>query len=171
MTWTTRPRSEEAGVAFVEAGEGPLLLFFLHGVGLRAEAWGAQIDAFSDRFEVRAPDLPGHGGSVLPGRAERLSAYTDALAACATRPCVVIGHSMGGDDRARSGHTLSRQGARCRCPQRHPSAHRGGETSGHAACGQPRWQVNRRSGGDPHPMVRHGPLARTGGLPQMADRG
>ncbi|MFC4670122.1 alpha/beta fold hydrolase [Seohaeicola nanhaiensis] len=93
MIWTTRPRSDLGGLAAITAGEGPLVLL-LHGVGLRAEAWNAQIDALSARYRVVAPDLPGHGGSAPVG-IERLGAYTDAVARLLDEPALVVGHSMG----------------------------------------------------------------------------
>lgn len=94
MIWTTRPRSRDGGVAFVEQGNGPRVLL-LHGVGLRAEAWNAQIDALADKFDVIAPDLPGHGGSErLPGT-PGLRAFSESFDPFLDRPVVVIGHSMG----------------------------------------------------------------------------
>jgi len=94
MTWTTRPRSERGGLAFIETGAGPRLLL-LHGVGLRAEAWNAQIDMLSRNFEVLAPDLPGHGGSVRLEGTPGLRDFSQSLARFLDRPVVVIGHSMG----------------------------------------------------------------------------
>lgn len=95
MTWTTRPRSEITGLAAITVGEGaPVLL--LHGVGLRAEAWGAQLDGLSARMV--APDMPGHGASPPPGVDMRMEDYVaragDVLAAL-DGPAVVVGHSMG----------------------------------------------------------------------------
>ncbi|WP_029060953.1 alpha/beta hydrolase [Labrenzia sp. DG1229] len=94
MMWTTRQRSETGGLALVSAGSGPRVLL-IHGVGLRAEAWNAQIAALSQRFEILAPDLPGHCGSAeLPGE-PALQAYGDRIASLLDRPAVVVGHSMG----------------------------------------------------------------------------
>lgn len=86
-------------MAVVRAGTGPRLLL-VHGVGLRAEAWNALTTGLSDRFELLAPDLPGHGGSPLPrarpGHEQPdLTDYGDALAPLIDRPTVLIGHSMG----------------------------------------------------------------------------
>lgn len=90
--------SDGLAVRVIEAGAGaPLLL--IHGVGMRAEAWGPQIGALSASHRVIAVDMPGHGESdCLPGRpglpdfvawAARL---TEALA---LGPVSVAGHSMG----------------------------------------------------------------------------
>ena len=94
MTWTTRPRSDFGKLRCVEAGQGPLVLF-LHGVGLRAEAWAAQLDHFARSYRAIAPDMPGHGESAPLGTAPILQDYTDLVAASLNEPAVVIGHSMG----------------------------------------------------------------------------
>ncbi len=97
MTWTTRPRSEHAGLAVVRAGTGrPILL--LHGVGLRAEAWGAQLDALTSHYQLTAPDMPGHGLSPLDAGLETLSDYADRMGhvlQSLNSPAVIVGHSMG----------------------------------------------------------------------------
>ncbi|MFD0860153.1 alpha/beta fold hydrolase [Roseovarius aquimarinus] len=94
MTWTTRPRSEAGALSGIAAGEGPPIVL-LHGVGLRAEAWNAQLDALSPRARCLALDLPGHGESpALPG-APSLAEYSEAVAACLGEGAVVIGHSFG----------------------------------------------------------------------------
>ncbi|MFK7835492.1 MAG: alpha/beta fold hydrolase [Sulfitobacter sp.] len=94
MTWTTRPLSERAGLSMIEAGSGPSVLL-IHGVGLQAEAWGAQIDALADAFQVTAVNMPGHGGAPLLAEDATLRDYTDAIARSTQGPVVVIGHSMG----------------------------------------------------------------------------
>lgn len=95
MTWTTLPRSERGTQAAITAGDGPCVLL-LHGVGLRAEAWGAQIEALSKAgFRVIAPDMPGHGDSKTGTGKMRLQDYTDKAAIWLADPAVVMGHSMG----------------------------------------------------------------------------
>jgi len=94
MMWTTRPRSEDAGLPAIVAGRGPDVLM-LHGVGLCADAWAPQIDALVQAgFRVTAPDMPGHGASRA-GAGTRLSDYVAPLARALNGPTVVIGHSMG----------------------------------------------------------------------------
>ncbi|GAB5448891.1 alpha/beta fold hydrolase [Gymnodinialimonas sp.] len=85
MTWTTRPRSEFGTLRAVREGTGPCVVL-LHGVGLRAEAWGAQIDDLSRDFAVIAPDMA--GGAALAD-------YVDPLAEALEQPAWVVGHSMG----------------------------------------------------------------------------
>lgn len=46
MTWTTQPRSNFAELQCIERGSGPSIVL-IHGVGLRAEAWNAQITSLS----------------------------------------------------------------------------------------------------------------------------
>jgi pimeloyl-ACP methyl ester carboxylesterase len=94
MTWTTRPRSEAGTLAAIAAGEGPTVLL-IHGVGLRAEAWGAQIDALACVYRVLAVDMPGHGESLRLPTPAMLADYTDAIAATLNAPAVVVGHSFG----------------------------------------------------------------------------
>lgn len=94
MTWTTQPRSNLSGLAAVARGTGPTLLL-LHGVGLRAEAWGAQFDLPA---RIVAPDMPGHGES--PCNDNNMSLEDYVLAALDVlkgldAPVIVVGHSMG----------------------------------------------------------------------------
>lgn len=94
MSRTTRRRSDLGPLAAIVAGDGPLVLL-LHGVGLRAEAWGAQIDALAAAgFRVVAPDLPGHGASVAL-RARTLAGFSAPHVALLSGPALVAGHSMG----------------------------------------------------------------------------
>ncbi len=94
MTWTTRPRSEFGKLAAIRRGAGASLLL-LHGVGLRAEAWNAQIDVLARQFLVIAPDMPGHGESAALDDPSTLAAYTDCVAMALSGPALVAGHSMG----------------------------------------------------------------------------
>ncbi|GGA21932.1 alpha/beta fold hydrolase [Neptunicoccus cionae] len=94
MTWTIRPRSKIGALAAITAGEGPLVVL-IHGVGLRAEAWGAQIDALAKSHRVVAVDMPGHGKSARLAGTPTLAAYTDRIAEVIDGPATVIGHSFG----------------------------------------------------------------------------
>jgi pimeloyl-ACP methyl ester carboxylesterase len=68
----------------------------LHGVGLNADAWGAQINTLSQDYEVTAFDMAGHGDSAgLKMAVPTLSDYVDAVRVNLTAPTVVVGHSMG----------------------------------------------------------------------------
>ena len=90
--------SDGLSVRVIEAGAGaPLVL--IHGVGMRAEAWGPQIAALSESCRVIAVDMPGHGdSSPLPGD-PRLPDYVAWAArvveALGLGPVALAGHSMG----------------------------------------------------------------------------
>ena len=95
MMWTTQPRSRVGSLAAICAGQG-LSVTLLHGVGLNADAWGAQIDALSQDYGVTAFDMAGHGDSAALKIAKpTLSDYVDAVRVRLTAPTVVVGHSMG----------------------------------------------------------------------------
>ncbi|WP_420413871.1 alpha/beta fold hydrolase [Roseibium sp.] len=94
MTWTTRPRSKCAGIASIRQGEG-LEVLLIHGVGLRAEAWNAQIDGLCGEFQMVAVDMPGHGESVPLDGPAYLAEFTARIARVLDGPAVIIGHSMG----------------------------------------------------------------------------
>ena len=92
-------RSETvSGTAYAVTGSGaPLVL--IHGVGMRLEAWAPQIAALSERFEVIALDLPGHGesrplpkGATLPDFVARIATF---LSEIDRGPVSIAGHSMG----------------------------------------------------------------------------
>ncbi|MFK7743897.1 MAG: alpha/beta fold hydrolase [Roseobacter sp.] len=97
MTWTTRQRSEGAGaLSYYQAGTGPALVL-IHGVGLRAEAWGALLPAMSRHFRVICVDMPGHGESALAGAGtleDFCTRFTQFLAELPI-PVFLAGHSMG----------------------------------------------------------------------------
>ena len=94
------PRSRTAsGAAYVERGQGPETLVLIHGVGMRIEAWGPQIERLSGNHRVIAVDLPGHGSSEplkarpeLPNFVAWFAKLVDDLGLEAVN---VAGHSMG----------------------------------------------------------------------------
>jgi magnesium chelatase accessory protein len=81
------------------AGHGPALLL-LHGTGASTHSWRALLPRLAQRFDVVAPDLPGHGftatpggdGLSLPGMARAVAALLDTLGVA---PRVAVGHSAG----------------------------------------------------------------------------
>ena len=92
-------RTTLGGTSFIECGEGqPLLL--VHGVGLNADAWAAQIAALSGGHRVIAPDLAGHGGSAAPPAGATLDHYVEQLRRLMDDLGIdaanVAGHSLGG---------------------------------------------------------------------------
>ncbi|KNG93406.1 alpha/beta fold hydrolase [Pseudaestuariivita atlantica] len=93
-TWRDRPRDAFGQLAAIRDGEGPTVLL-LHGVGLRAEAWAAQIDALAPRHTVIAPDMAGHGHSAGFSQSPALADYADRVAEALDTPAHLVGHSMG----------------------------------------------------------------------------
>ncbi len=97
MMWTTQPRSEIAGYPAIVQGHGsPILL--LHGVGLRAEAWAAQVGTLSKHARTIAPDMLGHGENSLPVSSATMPDYMDVVSEILdtmSRSAIVVGHSMG----------------------------------------------------------------------------
>src|SRR5687767_13095699 len=84
----------------LDQGSGPPLLL-VHGFPLDHTMWFGQIDHFSRRWRVIAPDLRGFGAStVTPGTvtmeqfADDLNALLDALGI--SEPVHLCGLSMGG---------------------------------------------------------------------------
>ena len=94
MIWTTRLRSEVGHLRAICAGKGPTVVL-IHGVGLRAEAWGGQLDDLAQGCRVVAVDMPGHGDSPRLAHTPDLAAFTDAIMAAIDGSAVVIGHSFG----------------------------------------------------------------------------
>lgn len=94
MTWTIRPRSKLGTLTAITGGSGPKVLL-VHGVGLRAEAWGGQFETLAQTCRVMAVDMPGHGESPRIADHPQLADFTDAIAVILTEPAVVIGHSFG----------------------------------------------------------------------------
>lgn len=71
-------------------------LLLLHGVGLRAEFWGAQIEGLKHRYRIIAPDMPGHGKAPPIDRIRPdLDDYIEHCRRSIDRPVAIIGHSMG----------------------------------------------------------------------------
>ncbi len=98
MTSRTLRLSDGLAARVIEAGAGePLLL--IHGVGLRAEAWGPQIAALAAGFRVVAVDMPGHGGSDplpgAPGLPDFVAWAAGVIRTLGLGRVSVAGHSMG----------------------------------------------------------------------------
>ncbi len=76
------------------------LFVLLHAAGSNAGMWRRQLAGLGERHSVVAPDLPGHGrssGVEGPGSVEESADIVLAfLAAVTSRPCVLVGRSMGG---------------------------------------------------------------------------
>ena len=99
MEWKNWPRIPgPSQLDMIQAGDHGPPVVLIHGVGLRADTWGAQIEALAQDYRVYAFDTPGRGGSAPVGENPTLADYTDRFAeAIATldEPALVAGHSMG----------------------------------------------------------------------------
>lgn len=99
MTPTTLRLSDGAAVRCLDTGGGRAPLILIHGVGLRAEAWGPQIEALARAARVIAVDMPGHGGSDPLLDENALPDFVDwcarVIGALGLGPVSIAGHSMG----------------------------------------------------------------------------
>ncbi|EON10961.1 alpha/beta fold hydrolase [Pandoraea sp. SD6-2] len=82
------------------AGDGPLTLVLLHGIGGNRQVWPSQFETFvAAGYRVVAWDMPGYGESAMPAEpamaslADSLRTLLDALG---PSRFVLVGHSMGG---------------------------------------------------------------------------
>jgi (E)-2-((N-methylformamido)methylene)succinate hydrolase len=95
----TLSRKKFDDTAYVDMGEGEVLVF-IHGVGLKADAWSPQIAEFSRSYRVIAIDMLGHGESALGSDLVSIDAYVDQLARLLSHLSItaanIVGHSMGG---------------------------------------------------------------------------
>lgn len=86
---------------YVSEGEGKLILF-LHGNPAFWYAWKREIPAFSSRYHVVAPDLPGYNLSSKPEPVERyqMSVVADDIRAFVEflgyKTFIFVGHNFGG---------------------------------------------------------------------------
>jgi pimeloyl-[acyl-carrier protein] methyl ester esterase len=87
-------------------GEGPPLIL-LHGWGLNLRVWDSLMPQLTEHFRVVAIDLPGHGRSGWPGRAQTLIEHAQLVsstyqllaskdATLSTQGVNVLGWSFGG---------------------------------------------------------------------------
>lgn len=81
---------------------GAPILIFVHATGFCASAYERMLAPLSDRFEIVAPDMRGHGRTVLPTDPASHRSWdiyaSDLHALCAqlpSQPQLMAGHSMG----------------------------------------------------------------------------
>ncbi|MDQ0475360.1 alpha/beta fold hydrolase [Labrys wisconsinensis] len=98
---TIRFRDRTGGQAttrYLRRGAGPAVVL-VHGVGMQASVWEAQIAALARHYDVVALDMLGHGGSSLPPADAGLADYADQVLALmdglGLRKAHLVGHSMG----------------------------------------------------------------------------
>lgn len=80
-----------------QGGGNPIV--FIHGAGGNGAHWLKQLIYLKERFQVFAPDLPGHGRSG-GAACDQIKQYSDFIHRFATKisgaPFCLVGHSMGG---------------------------------------------------------------------------
>ena len=95
----TDARKSLSGTRYWRSGRGaPVVL--IHGVGLDATLWQAQVEVLSKHYDVIAYDMLGHGESALPTEDATLDDYADQLLTLLDElklpMATVVGFSMGG---------------------------------------------------------------------------
>lgn len=87
-------------MAYLDRGEGPYTLVFLHGLGANLKAWQKNVDSLSAHYRCIALDLPGYGKSGKGDYPYGMAFFAGAVRAfCDTldlQNVVLVGHSMGG---------------------------------------------------------------------------
>jgi pimeloyl-ACP methyl ester carboxylesterase len=89
---------EQSGIHIEMAGQGETALLFVHGFGCTHEDWAAQVADLARDYHCIAMDLPGHGGSQVPGHAtmvELANAVNRVKASIEGAQVILIGHSLG----------------------------------------------------------------------------
>jgi (E)-2-((N-methylformamido)methylene)succinate hydrolase len=115
------------GTAFICRGSGHPIIF-VHGVGMTADVWAPQLEAFASDHTVIAYDLLGHGDSALPPERASLHDFSKQLLELMNGleigATAVIGHSMGAlvalefalDQPKRVERLIAMNGVFCRTP-------------------------------------------------------
>lgn len=115
MAARTDALTSRRGLTYRRAGSGmPLVL--VHGYLGGSGQWKAELDRFSDRFDVIAPDLPGFGNAAHLPSADRIGTFAQAVVELmddlGLGRVMLLGHSMGGmivqELAARHGHRIER---------------------------------------------------------------
>lgn len=87
-------------VGYMDEGQGPRTLLFVHGLGSYAPAWKKNLDDLRKDHRCIAIDLPGYGHSSKADYAADMAFYAgviaDLLRNLQVGPVTLVGHSMGG---------------------------------------------------------------------------
>ena len=66
-------------IAYMDQGEGPYTLLFIHGLGSYAPAWNKNIRDLSEKYRCIALDLPGYGQSEKGDFAFSMAFFAEAV--------------------------------------------------------------------------------------------
>jgi pimeloyl-ACP methyl ester carboxylesterase len=87
-------------IAYMDEGEGPHTLLFLHGLGSYAPAWNKNLALLKDHYRCIAIDFPGYGFSQKGNYAFTMSFFAeiveDFITTLKLGDVILVGHSMGG---------------------------------------------------------------------------
>lgn len=104
LDWPNRSASLKVSAGGIDwhvqrAGSGPTLLL-LHGTGASTHSWRRLFPMLTSRFDVIAPDLPGHAFTSAPPHGDHsMKAFADAVGRLLEKlnaePALGVGHSAG----------------------------------------------------------------------------
>lgn len=87
-------------IAYIDEGEGPFTLLFIHGLGSYLRAWDQNIDQLRQDYRCIALDLPGYGKSSKGEYAYDMSFFAEVIRQfidqLQLKNVILVGHSMGG---------------------------------------------------------------------------
>ncbi|MEO1653757.1 MAG: alpha/beta hydrolase [Bacteroidota bacterium] len=87
-------------LAYIEVGEGPHTLLFVHGFASHLPVWAHNLEVLKKYYRCLALDLPGHGLSEIKDYPYTISFYAEVVQSFIEDkklgPMTLIGHSMGG---------------------------------------------------------------------------
>lgn len=87
-------------IAYIDEGQGPETIVFIHGLATYSMSWQKNIDQLSRRFRCIAIDLPGNGlsdrGDYNYGMSFFADCLIDFIGRLGLQRVVLTGHSMGG---------------------------------------------------------------------------
>lgn len=90
----------QVSVAYIDEGQGPYTLLFLHGLGSYLKAWKKNVDDLRAHFRCIALDFPGYGKSSKNRHPYGVSFFAqtvqDFIQQLELENVVLAGHSMGG---------------------------------------------------------------------------
>lgn len=92
--------NDSVRLAYVDEGEGPETLLFIHGLGSNLQAWQKTITGLRGDYRCIALDLPGYGKSSQKNYAFGMRFFADHVDALVKKlglkKITLVGHSMGG---------------------------------------------------------------------------
>jgi len=100
FTTNTIDLSDSVTIAYIDEGEGPETLVFIHGLGSYLPAWRKNITELRQHYRCIALDLPGYGKSSRGDYPYDMSFFAQQvsqfLRKLSLKKPTVVGHSMGG---------------------------------------------------------------------------